>query len=119
MWLKVAPIRGTVIFGQRGKLAPRFFRPYDILERIGKDAYKLTLSRSMLAVHNVFHVSMLKKCLMDDKNTIDIEDVQLEPYLTYQEVSIAILDHDTRELRNKLILMVKIQWSHHSDREGT
>lgn len=62
---------------------------------------------------------MLKKCLIDEKHTINVEDVQLEPDLTYQEVPATILGHDTRKLRNKLILMVTIQWSHHSDCEAT
>ena len=73
----------------------------------------------MSSVHNVFHISMLKKCLLDTKHAIVVEDIQLEPNLTYEEKPIAILAKDTRRLRNKHIPMVKVQWSHHSEREAT
>ena len=59
VFLKVMPKRGVVRFGKRGKLLPRFIGPFEILERIGTVAYRLTLSPSMLGVHEVFHVSML------------------------------------------------------------
>ena len=108
VWLKVAPTKGTVIFGRRTKLAPRYIGPYKILERVGKVVYRLTLLPSMSSDHNVFHISMLKKCLLDTKHAIVVEDIQLEPNLTYEEKPIAILAKDTRRLRNKHIPMVKV-----------
>ncbi|MGK4277559.1 hypothetical protein, partial [Escherichia coli] len=56
---------------------------------------------------------------MEDEQTVAVEDIQLEPDMTYREVPIAILGLDTRRLRNKLIPMVKVQWSHHTIRETT
>ena len=75
VWLKVAPTKGTVRFGKRTKLAPRYIGPYEILDRVGKVAYRLALPPSMSSVHNVFHISMLKKCLLDTKHAIVVEDI--------------------------------------------
>ena len=63
VYLKVSPMRGVHRFGVRGKLAPRYVRTYKILERCGAVAYRLQLLDILSAVHNVFHVSQLKKCL--------------------------------------------------------
>ena len=61
-YLRVSPLRGVKRFGVKGKLAPRFVGPYRILERMGEVAYKLELPEALLRVHDVFHVSQLKKC---------------------------------------------------------
>ena len=69
--LKVNPERGVVRFGKRGKLSPRFIEPFEILERIGTVAYRLALSPSMTGVHEVFHVSMLRKYTPDSAHVVD------------------------------------------------
>ena len=61
VFLKVAPMKGVLRFGRKWKLSPRFIRPFKILERIGSVAYKLALPPSLSSVHDVFHVSMLRK----------------------------------------------------------
>jgi hypothetical protein len=63
VYLKVSPIRGTWRFQVRGKLAPRYIGPYQVLQRIGALAYHIRLPEEMSDIHNVFHVSQLKKCL--------------------------------------------------------
>ena len=63
VYLKVSPIRGVRRFGVKGKLAPRYVGPYQIQAKRGEVAYQLNLLESLSAVHNVFHVSQLKKCL--------------------------------------------------------
>ena len=65
MYLKILPMKGVVRFGKKGKLSPLYVGPYEVLQRIGKVAYKLKLPRELTYVHSVFHVSMLKKCIGD------------------------------------------------------
>ena len=69
--LKVIPKRGVVRFGKRGKLSPRFIGPFEIIERTGTVAYRLALSPSMTCVHEVFHVSMLRKNTPDPAHVVD------------------------------------------------
>ena len=62
VYLRLSPLRGVKRFGVKGKLAPRFVGPYKVLERMGEVAYKLELPEGLSVVHDVFHVSQLKKC---------------------------------------------------------
>ena len=62
VYLRVSPLRGVKHFGVKGKLAPHFVGPYKVLERMGEVAYKLELPKGLSGVHDVFHVSQLKKC---------------------------------------------------------
>jgi hypothetical protein len=91
VYLKVSPMKGVSRFGGKGKLAPRYIGPFAILERCGQVAYRLRLLESLSAVHNVFHISQLKKCLRIPDQTMDVTDVNLEPYLTYSEHPIRVL----------------------------
>ncbi|XP_070042605.1 uncharacterized protein [Nicotiana tomentosiformis] len=90
--LRVSPMKGVMRFGKKGKLSPRYFRTFEILERIGEVAYKLFLPLSLSAVHPVFHVSMLQKYYGDLSHVLDFSTVQLDKDLTYIEVPVAILD---------------------------
>ena len=88
-YLRVSPLRGVKCFGVKGKLAPRFVGPYRILERMGEVAYKLELPEGLSGVHDVFHVSQLKKCHaeMADiplNDTVPLEAIQLDNNLTYE-----------------------------------
>jgi hypothetical protein len=83
---------GVSRFGVKGKLAPRYIGLFPILERCGPVAYRLQLPETLSAVHNVFHVSQLKKCLRIPDRTIDVMDVTMEPDLTYSEHPILVLD---------------------------
>jgi hypothetical protein len=85
VYLKVSPMKGVSRFGVKGKLAPRYIGPFLILEQCGPLAYRLQLPETLSAVHNVFHVSQLKKCLRVPDRTVEVTDVALEPDLTYLE----------------------------------
>ncbi|XP_073061747.1 uncharacterized protein [Primulina eburnea] len=119
VFLKVSPFRGTVRFGMKGKLAPRYVGPYEILQRIGTLAYRLALPPSLSGIHDVFHVSMLRKYEPDPSHVLDISEVQLDPDVSYVERPVCILDRSERKLRSKLIPMVKVQWEHRGVEEAT
>jgi hypothetical protein len=112
-------MRGLRHFKIRGKLAPRFIGPFKILEKIGEVAYQLKLSLQLSNVHDVFHVSQLKKCLRVSEEQIPMEDLDVEEDLSYQEYPIKILETSERVTRNKKIKMSKVQRSHHTKEEAT
>ena len=118
--LKIAPIRGVIRFGlKRGKLAPRYIGPFEVLERIGKVAYRLALPPKMSNVHNVFHICMLKKYIRDPTHVINFDDIEVEENVTFREKPTKILDREIKRLRNKEIPLVKIQWSHHDEGDAS
>jgi hypothetical protein len=119
VYLKVSPMKGIPRFGVKGKLAPRYIGPFPILEQCGPVAYRLQLPETMSAVHNVFHVSQLKKCLRVPDRTIDVMDAALEPDLTYSEYPIRVLDQKDRITRRKTLKFYKIQWNQHLKDEAT
>ncbi|KAK8942809.1 hypothetical protein KSP39_PZI009568 [Platanthera zijinensis] len=109
VFLKVSPMVGVKRFGKNHKLDPRYVGPFEIVERIGVSAYKLKLPANFPGVHNVFHVSQLRRCVLSDRQVLDAVP-QLEPNLSYVEVPIRVLDVQDRVLRRKTIPMVKILW---------
>ncbi|KAL5540026.1 hypothetical protein UlMin_046190 [Ulmus minor] len=119
VFLKVAPMKRVMRFGKKGKLSPRFIGPYEILERIGKTAYQLALPPSLSAVHNVFHVSMLKKYVHDPSHVLQQEPVEIDEKLSYEERPVEILDRKSKELMNKTIHLVKVLWRNHTVEEAT
>ena len=119
VFLKIAPMKGIMRFGKKGKLSPRYTGPFEILERIGKVAYRLALPPTLASVHNVFHVSMLKKYVSDPSHILSQEPVEIETNLTYEEKPIRILDREEKVLRNKTIPMIKVLWRNHNVEEAT
>jgi hypothetical protein len=119
VYLKVSPMKGVSRFGVKGKLAPRYIGPFPILERYGPVAYRLQLPKTLSDVHNVFHVSQLKKCLRVPDQTIEVTDVALEQDLTYSEHPIRVLDQKDRITRRKTLKFYKIQWNQHTEDEAT
>jgi hypothetical protein len=117
--LKVSPLRGMRIFKFKGKLSPRFVGPFLILKRVGEVAYQLELLDHLADVHDVFHVSQLRKCLRVPEEQLPMEDLIVQDDQTYAEYPIKILDTQTCVTRNKVIKMCKIQWSHHGEDEAT
>ncbi|GKB73311.1 hypothetical protein Tco_0934723, partial [Tanacetum coccineum] len=97
--LKVAPWKGVIRFGKRGKLNPHYIRPFRIIERIGPVAYRLDLPRELSKVHNVFHVCNLKKCLSDDTLVIPLEEIQLDDKLNFIEGPVKIMDRKVKQLK--------------------
>jgi hypothetical protein len=120
VYLRVSPIRGLRRFKIRGKLSPRFIGPFKILERKGEVAYQLELPARLSDVHDVFHVSQLKKCSSEIKvGHLPLEDLDVKDDLTYKEHPIKIVDTSQRITRSRVIKMCKVQWSHHSEEEAT
>ncbi|KAL5559127.1 hypothetical protein UlMin_035338 [Ulmus minor] len=119
VFLKVAPMKGVMRFGKKGKLSPRYIGPFEILDRIGKVAYKLALPSELASVHNVFHVSMLRKYVSDPSHVLVSEPIEVREDLTYQEQPVQILDRKDKALRNKVIPLVKVLWRNHKVEEAT
>jgi hypothetical protein len=119
VYLKVSPIWGMRRFKVKGKLSPRFIGPFLILKRVGEVAYQLELPDHLTDVHDVFHVSQLKKCLKVPEEQLPMEDLSVQDDLTYTEYPIKILDTLTRVTKTKVIKMCKVQWSHHGKDEAS
>ncbi|KAL0534123.1 hypothetical protein IC582_028404 [Cucumis melo] len=119
VFLKVAPMRGVVRFERRGKLSPRFVGPFEILERIGPVAYRLVLPPSLSTVHDVFHVSMLRKYVPDPSHAVDYEPLEIDENLSYTEQPVEVLSREVKTLRNKEIPLVKVLWRNHRVEEAT
>jgi hypothetical protein len=109
MYLKVSPMKGVKRFRVKGNLSSRYIRPFPILERCGTVAYKLELPLSLVGVHNIFHVSQLKKCLKPSVDVVLPKLAPLEADLTYPEHPIKILDQKSHVTRCKTIKFFKIQ----------
>ncbi|GAV77734.1 Chromo domain-containing protein [Cephalotus follicularis] len=106
-------------FGKKGKLTPRFIGPFEILERVGAVAYRLALPPSLADVHNVFHVSMLRKYHPDPSHVLQWEPLELRTDLSFEEIPIRILDRRIKQLRSKTIPLVKVLWQYHGVEEAT
>jgi hypothetical protein len=115
----VSPTKGVQRFGIKGKLAPRYIGPYEIKETCGPVAYQLKLPPHMSAVHDVFHVSQLRKCVRLPTEVLPEPELEIEPDLSYQEHPVKVLDQKERSTRARSIRMYKVQWSHHSVEEAT
>ena len=119
VFLKVSPWKKILFFGRKEKLSPRFIGPYEILERVGPEAYHLALPLELAKLHDVFHVSMLRKYLYDTSYILLVQDIQVQEDFTFDEEPKAILDRETRHLRNKQVPLVKVLWKHHGMKEAT
>ncbi|GJW89254.1 putative reverse transcriptase domain-containing protein [Tanacetum coccineum] len=108
----LSPSKGVLRFRNKGKLSIRFTGPFKILKSVGEVAYVLELPEEMKGIHNTFHVSYLRKFLADEMNVVTLDDIEIDPELTSQEELKAILGRKTRQLRNKEIPFVKVQWRH-------
>ncbi|WMV41499.1 hypothetical protein MTR67_034884 [Solanum verrucosum] len=106
-------MKGVMRFGKKGKVSPRYVGPYRILKRIGKVAYELELPADLAAVHPVFHISLLKKCVGDPASIVPLESVAVKDSLSYEDVPVEILDRQVRRLRNKEVASVKVLWRSH------
>ncbi|WMV58415.1 hypothetical protein MTR67_051800 [Solanum verrucosum] len=110
VFLKMSPMKGVMRFGKKGKLSPRYVGPYRILNRVGKLSYELELPAELAAVHHVFHISLLKKCVGDPASIVPLESVVVNDSLTYEDVPVEILNRQVRRLRNKEVTSVKVLW---------
>jgi hypothetical protein len=119
VYLKVSPIRGTKRFGVKVKLAPRYIGPYQIQARRGEVTYQLSLPKNLSVVHDVFHVSQLKKFLRVPEEHLPTEDLEVQEDLTYIEKPTQILETVDRVTRRSTIWMCKVKWGHHSEEVST
>ena len=114
------PKRGVVRFGKRGKLSPRFMGPFEILERIGTVAYRLALPPSMSGVHEVFHVSMLRKYTPYPTHmVVDWGQIEVDTDGTFEEGPVCIEDSRDQVLRSKTVRLVRVLWRHYGVEEST
>ncbi|GKA84962.1 hypothetical protein Tco_0806616, partial [Tanacetum coccineum] len=109
--LKVSPWKGVVRFGKKGKLAPRYVGPFEILERIGPVAYRLRLPEELSGVHDTFHVSTLKKCLADASLHVPLNEIKVDKTLRFIEEPAEILDREVKRLKRSKISLVKVRWN--------
>ena len=119
VFLKVMPKRGVVRFSKRGKLLLRFIGPFEILERIGTVAYRLALPPNMIGVHEVFHVSMLRKYTPDLAHVVDWGQIEVDTDGTFEEGPVCILDSRDQVLRRKTARLVRVLWRHNGVEEST
>ncbi|XP_071924879.1 uncharacterized protein [Coffea arabica] len=103
VFLRVKPLKGGVVSKKGKKLKPSYVGPFEILKRIGKVAYQLRLPSSKAKVHNVFHVSMLKKYHPDPSHVLQLEEIEVDESLAYEEGPVKILEKEMKELRSKKI----------------
>jgi hypothetical protein len=119
VYLKVSPIRRLHRFRIQGKLALRYIGPFKILEQRGEVAYQLELPPQLSDVHDVFHVSLLRKCLRVPEEHMTLEQLTIGEDLMYQEYPLKILDTSEKVTRNNRYKMCKVQWSNHTKDEAT
>ncbi|XP_073046151.1 uncharacterized protein [Primulina eburnea] len=122
-YVKVSPMRRVVRFSKAEKLNPRYVGPFEIFENVGTLACRLALPPSMSRIHNVFHVSQLRRYIPDPSHVLELEPLLVEENLgeglKYEEVPIRIVDTKEQVLRRRIIPYVTVQWSNHTEREAT
>nr|GEW40793.1 putative reverse transcriptase domain-containing protein [Tanacetum cinerariifolium] len=109
--LKVSPWKGVVRFGKRGKLNPRYVRPFKVLAKVGKVAYKLELPQELSRVHHTFHVSNLQKCYSDEPLVMPLEGVHIDDTLQFVEEPVEIMEREIKRLKRSRIPLVKVRWN--------
>ena len=100
VFLKVSPCKKVLRFGKKGKLSPRFIGPFEMIERVGPLAYRLALPIKLEKIHNVFHVSMLRRYRSNPSHVISQTEVEIQPDMTYDEEPVKILTREVKQLRN-------------------
>nr|GEX28206.1 putative reverse transcriptase domain-containing protein [Tanacetum cinerariifolium] len=107
--LKVSPWKGVIRFGKQGKINPRYIRPFKIIAKVGTVAYRLELPEQLIKVHSTFHVSNLKKCLVDKPLAIPLDEIQVDDKLHFIEEPVEIMDHEVKRLNQSHIPIVKVR----------
>ena len=113
------PKRGVVRFGKRGKLSPRFIGSFEILERVGTVSYRLALPANMSGVHEVFHVSMLRRYTPDIAHVVDWGEIEVDTDETFEEGPVCIMDSRDQVLQHKTVRLVRVLWQQRGVEEST
>ncbi|GJS13476.1 hypothetical protein Tco_0407948 [Tanacetum coccineum] len=114
VWIKETSLKREAycsFSGREGKLAPRYVRPFEILERIGLVAYRLRLPEELSSVHDTFHVSNLKKCLADANLHVPLDEIKVDKTLCFVEEPVEIMDREIRKFKCRKVVLVKVRWN--------
>ena len=114
VFLRVLPWKEVIRFGKKGKLSPQYIGPYEILERIGPLAYRLVLPLKMAQIHDLFHVSMLRRYRYDPVHILKHQEVEITNDLSYIKEPIKIIGYKIKQLWNREIPLVKVLRRNHS-----
>ncbi|GJX80035.1 hypothetical protein Tco_0328184 [Tanacetum coccineum] len=109
--LKVSPWKGVVRFGKRGKLNSRYVRPFKVLAKVWKVAYRMELPQELSRVHHTFHVSNLKKCYVDEPLVMPLEGIHVDDKLQFVEEPVEIMEREIKRLKRSRIPLVKVRWN--------
>ncbi|GKD68879.1 hypothetical protein Tco_1322969 [Tanacetum coccineum] len=109
--LKVSPWKGVIRFGKRMKLNPRYIGPFKILAKAGIVDYRLELLDQLSRVHSTFHISNLKKCVLDENLAIPLDEIQIDDKLYFIEELVEIMDREVKRLKQSRIPIVKVRWN--------
>ncbi|GKB02182.1 putative reverse transcriptase domain-containing protein [Tanacetum coccineum] len=109
--IKVSSWKGVVCFRKKGKLAPRFVGPFEIIEKIGLVAYRLDMLEELKGVHDTFHVSNLKKCFADPTLQVPLDEIRVDAKLNFVEEPAEILERELKKLNRSRIAIVKVPWN--------
>jgi hypothetical protein len=112
-------MRGVMQFGKKGKLSPRFVGPFEITQRVGRLAYRIALPLDLVRMHDVIHVSMLRKYISNPNVIVEYEPLEIQEGLTYVEELVKIVDKKEQVLRTKTIPIVKVLWRNHGVKEAS
>ncbi|GKC36522.1 reverse transcriptase domain-containing protein [Tanacetum coccineum] len=113
--LKVSPWKGVVRFRKKGKLAPRFVRPFEIIEKVGPVAYRLDFPKELNGVHDTFYVSNLKKCLSNPTLQVPLDEIRIDAKLNFVEELVEILEREFKKLKRSRIAIIKVRWNSKRD----
>ncbi|GJY66870.1 hypothetical protein Tco_0469108 [Tanacetum coccineum] len=109
--LKVSPWKGVIRFGKRGKLNPRYIRPFKIIAKVGTVSYRLKLLEQLSKVHSTFHVLNLKKCMSDEPLAIPLDEIQIDDKLHFIKEPVKIMNREVKRLKQSRIPIVKVRWN--------
>ncbi|GKC62065.1 putative reverse transcriptase domain-containing protein [Tanacetum coccineum] len=105
------PWKGVIHFDKRGKLNPRYIRPFKILAKVGMVAYRLELPEQLSRVHSTFYISYMKKCFSDEPLAIPLDEIQIDDKLNFIEEPVEIMDQEVKRLKQSRIPIVKVRWN--------
>ncbi|KAK9950676.1 hypothetical protein M0R45_006152 [Rubus argutus] len=119
VFLRIRPCCGIKRYSKGAKLSPRFIGPFEVSEVIDKHSCRVALPPKLSGVHDVFHMSVLKKNHEDPSQVLDWEDLRIHKDLSYEEKPVRIVDKIEQILQGRIIRFVKVIWQYHGIEEAT